>query len=43
MSKDVLRKLFFAFMQPYLDYGLLIWNSSNKTNIRIIKTNVKKR
>ena len=42
MSKDALRKLFFAFIQPHLDYDLLIWNSTNKTNIKTIKTNAEK-
>ena len=39
--KDVYLKLLFAFIQPHLDYGLLIWSSANKTNVKPVKTNVK--
>ena len=39
-SKDVLRKLLFAFIQPHLDYGLLIWSTAHK-NIKPVNTNVK--
>ena len=40
VSKDVLLKLLFAFIQPHLDYGLLIWSTAHK-NIKPVNTNVK--
>ena len=40
VSKDVLLKLLFAFIQPHLDYGLLIWSSAHK-NIKPVNTNLK--
>ena len=34
--------LFYAFVQPHVDYGLLVWGGTNKTNTKSIKTNMKK-
>ena len=42
VSKNVLRSLFYAFVQPHVDYGLLVWGGTNKTNTKSIKTNMKK-
>ena len=42
VSKNVLRSLFYAFVQPHVDYGLLVRGGTNKTNTKSIKTNMKK-
>ena len=28
LSKNVLRTLFYALVQPHIDYGLLVWGSA---------------
>ena len=38
----LLRMLYFAFVQPHIDYGLLLWGSANKSNINIVKKSHKK-
>ena len=32
LSKGVPRTLFYAFVQPHIDYGLLIWGSATPRN-----------
>ena len=34
VSQDILRSLFFSFVQPYIDYGLINWCSAPKTNLK---------
>ena len=36
LSKNVRRTLFYAFVQPHIDYGLLIWGSATPTNLKPI-------
>ena len=42
LSKEILRTLFYAFVQPHLDYGLLVWGSATSTNLKPIKKNLQK-
>ena len=37
LSKGVLRTLFYAFVQPHIDYGLLVWGSATPSNLKPIK------
>ena len=37
LSKGVLRPLFYAFVQPHMDYGLLVWGSATPSNLKPIK------
>lgn len=39
VSKKTLRMLYFAFVQPHMEYGLVLWGNTNKTNINIVKRN----
>ena len=42
LSKKILRTLFYAFVQPHLDYGLLVWANATPTNLKPIKKNLLK-
>ena len=42
LSKEILRTLFYAFVQPHLDYGLLVWGKATSTNLKPIKKNLQK-
>ena len=42
LSKGVLRTLFYAFVQPHIDYGLLVWGSATTSNLKPIKKNLQK-
>ena len=34
-SKNTLRMLYFAFVQPHIDYGLLLWGNANKSITKV--------
>ena len=42
LSKGVLRTLFYAFVQPHIDYGLLVWGSATPNNLKPIKQKLQK-
>ena len=42
LSKVVLTTLFYAFVQPHIDYGLLVWGSATPSNLKPIKKNLQK-
>ena len=42
LSKGVLRTLFYAFVQPHIDYGLLVWGSATTSNLKPIKKKLQK-
>ena len=42
LSKGVLRTLFYAFVQPHIDYGLLVWGSATPSNLKPIKKYLQK-
>ena len=42
LSKKILRTLFYAFVQPHLDYGLLVWGNATPTNLKPFKKIYKK-
>ena len=42
VSKDTLRMLYFAFVQPNIDYGLIVWGSATPSTLKPIQTNIKK-
>ena len=42
LSKSVVRTLFYAFVQPHIDYGLLIWGSATPSNLKPIKKKLEK-
>ena len=37
LSKGVPRTLFYAFVQPHIDYGLQVWGSATPSNLKPIK------
>ena len=42
VSKDTLRMLYFAFVQPNIDYALIVWGSTKPSALKPIQTNIKK-
>ena len=42
VSKDTLCMLYFAFVQPNIDYGLIVWGSATPSALKPIQTNIKK-
>ena len=42
LSKNLLRTLFYAFVQPHIDYGLLVWGRATPNNLKPIKKNLQK-
>ena len=42
VSKDTLCMLYFAFVQPNIDYGLIVWGSAMPSDLKPIQTNIKK-
>ena len=42
VSKDTLRMIYFAFVQPNIDYGLIVWGSATASALNPIQTNIKK-
>ena len=42
LSKAILRRLFYAFIQPHIDYGLLVWGSAAPSKLKAIKKIYKK-
>ena len=37
LSKGVLKTLFYTFVQPHIDYELLVWGSATPSNLKPIK------
>ena len=42
VSEQILRMLYFSFIQPHIDYGLLIWGNATTTNLKPIKKKIEK-
>ena len=42
VSKDTLHMLYFAFVQPNIDYALIVWGSATPSAPKPIQTNIKK-
>ena len=42
LSKGVHRTLFYAFVQPHMDYGLLVWGNATPSNLKPIKKKLQK-
>ena len=42
VSKNTLKMLYHAFIQPHIDYGLIVWESATKSNLKIIQEKMKK-
>ena len=42
VSEDILRKLYNAFIQPHVDYGLLLWGNAFDTHLHKIATKLNK-
>ena len=40
-SRETLRMLFFTFIQPYIDYGLLICGGATASNLKPIQRKLK--
>lgn len=34
--------LYKAFIQPHIDYGLMVWESATKSNLKIFQDKMKK-
>ena len=37
VSKGIFRTLFYAFVQPHIDYVLLVWGGATPSNLKPIK------
>ena len=42
VSKYTLHMLYFAFVQPNINYGLIVWGSAMPSALKPIQTNIKK-
>ena len=42
VPKPVLRSLYYAFINPHVDYNLLNWSLTSSTNLNSVKINMKK-
>ena len=42
VSNDTIYMLCFAFVQPNIDYGLIVWGSATPSALKPIQTNIKK-
>ena len=42
VSKDILTSLYFAFVQSYIDYGVILWGTAMKSTTKKIAQNLKK-
>ena len=42
VSKNTLKMLYHAFIQPHIDYGLIVWGSATKSNLKIFQDKMKK-
>ena len=42
VPSDILRSLYFSFINPYVDYNLLNWSMAPKTNLDLINTKLNK-
>ena len=42
VSKNTLKMLYHAFIQPHIDYGLIVWGSATKINLKTIQDKMKK-
>ena len=42
VPQNILRTLYYAFIQPHVDYGLLNWGCANKTALNPIRLSIKK-
>ena len=42
MPKTVLRSLYYAFINPHIDYNLLNWALTSQTNLNTVNINMKK-
>jgi len=41
-NNNILRNLYFALIYPHLTYGINAWGLSNKSNLKVLKTQQKK-
>ena len=42
LTKQMLRSLYFTFVQPHIDYGLINWCCANKTSLDSVRKNIKR-
>ena len=42
ISRESSGMLFFTFIQPHIDYGLLIWGVATTSNLKPMESNLKK-
>ena len=42
VPKNTLRTIYYAFIQPHVDYGLINWGCADKTALNLIRVSVKK-
>ena len=42
VPKNIMKMLYFSFIQPYVDYNILNWSATNKTNLECIRISLKK-
>ena len=42
VPRNIMTSLYFSFIQPYVDYNILNWSATNKTNLECIRISLKK-
>ena len=42
VPRNTLRILYYAFIQPHIDYGLINWGCANKTTLDPIRSSIRK-
>ena len=42
VPRNTLRTLYYAFIRPHIDYGLINWDCANKTTLDLIRSSIRK-
>ena len=42
VTKQMLRPLYFTFVQPYIDYGLIDWGGANRSTLELVRKSIRK-
>ena len=42
VSKNTIKMLYHAYIQPHIDYSLIVWGSATKSKLKIIQDKMKK-
>ena len=42
VTKQMLRPIYFTFVQPHIDYGLINWRGANKSTLELVRKKIRK-